>query len=388
MRILHTADWHLGKYLHHASMLEEQAYALEEFFRIVEHANPDVLIIAGDIFDRSLPCAGSVKLFNEVITRLARDFRKPVLIISGNHDSPERIDYGAHIFGISGIHVRGAYCPRAEIISLEDRAGKVDFILMPYLEPAVVRQRLDSPDVQCHQTAMHSALARFSPRKNLRRVAVAHAFVSGGIESESERPLTVGGSSQVMADTFAGFCYVALGHLHRPQCVAREAVRYAGSLLKYSFSEADHKKSVSLVEIDAEGKCFVEAIPLAARRDVRIVTGHFDELLRHTPPPAAKEDYVMVELKDDGPILDAVSRLREVFPNLLQIQRIRTQRGSGSMTDSRKIALRSEKELFEAFWKEVQGTDLNREESRLFESCATAQELEIHAKGSDEATAN
>src|SRR5690554_3929586 len=311
MRFLHTSDWHLGRILHGRSLIEDQAHVLDRFVDLVRDARPDAVLIAGDVYDRAVPPAEAVELLDDTLSRIVLGQGVPVLVIAGNHDSPERLGFGARLLAERGLTIVGRVdAPRA--VAFEDDWGRVVVHPLPYAEPALVRDAFGD-DVADHEAALAALLGRVRAAHpaGVRSVVMAHAFVAGGAESDSERPLSVGGSAVVDAGLFDGFDYVALGHLHRPQRVGADHVRYAGSLLKYSTSEAGHAKSVSLVELRAPGERTVEEIALAPLRDLRVLTGPLDALIASAATDPAREDYVFARLTDRGALLDPMARLRE-----------------------------------------------------------------------------
>jgi len=368
MRILHTADWHLGKALHGLSLLEDQAHVLDQILDLARELQPDAMILAGDVYDRSVPPGPAVELFSETLERIRRDLQLPVLLVAGNHDSPERLAFAHGILAESGIFVAGRFSPGAPPVSLGDEQGPIDFHLLPYLHPLQVRTALAHDSLATHDTATRAALETLRPhlRSGARHVAVAHAFVAGGEESESERPLTVGGSGAVPSSLFEPFQFTALGHLHAPQQIGSPRLRYAGSPLKYSFSEVHHRKSVSLVELDAAGNVSVEAVALNPRRDVRIVEGKLDDLLAESPEPASREDYLLARLTDTTALLDPMGRLRERYPNLLQIERPLLQRSGEDASLRREDLKQDDLSLFRAFFQQVTGEELDEDQAAAF----------------------
>lgn len=358
-RILHTGDWHLGRYLHGASLLEDQAHVLQEFVRLACSEALDAIVIAGDVYDRSVPSADAVALLDEVLAKLVIEARIPVIMIAGNHDGAQRIAFGSRIFSGKGLHLRGTLDDLSPIL-LPDAHGTVAFHALPYVEPVHARALPGGEAIDDHQSAMTHAvsLLRAQVRPGDRNVLVGHAFVTGGGESESERPLSVGGSGNVGAETFAGFDYVALGHLHRPQHIGSARIHYPGSLLKYSFNEAQHVKGVSLVEIGAEGQPAVSSVPLGARRDLRIVTGTLSELLRNPDGALSRDDYLCAQLTDEGPVLEPMARLREVYPNMMELQFKRSGNGNAAARAEGDHRRREPADLFCAFYREMVGTEL------------------------------
>jgi len=367
MRILHTSDWHLGRIFYGIHLTDDQAYVLDQLVKLVGEARPDVVVIAGDIYDRSVPPTEAVKLLDEVLSSIILVHKVPVIMIAGNHDSPERLGFGTRLLARQGLHLISQLTGDIKPIVIHDSHGPVYFWPLPYAEPAVVREKLAAPEATDHDRAMLCLLRRITgltPR-GTRTVALAHAFVAGGVESESERPLSVGGTGTVDAGYFQPFNYVALGHLHQPQRVGSEHIRYAGSLLKYSFSEAGHRKSVTLVEMDGSGKTTFEAVSLLPRRDVRCLEGFLHDILAGPHNGESRDDYLMVTLKDSGAIFDAVGKLREVYPNVLHIERSYLAEGElcGPGSNYRRL---SEIDLFSSFYEQVTGDPLSDEQAGVF----------------------
>jgi exonuclease SbcD len=366
MRFLHTSDWHLGRSLFVAPLLEDQAFVLDQLVALVREARIDCVLLAGDVYDRSLPPADAVRLLDDVLSRIVLGTRVPVVLISGNHDRAERLGFGASLLSAGGLHVVSG-CAR--VVTLGDTHGAVDIVAIPYAEPAVVRTRLGDELIVDHDSALMAELGceGAKPAAGRRTVAVAHAFVAGGAATDSERPLSVGGTGSVRAACFDGFCYTALGHLHRPQHVQRPELRYSGSLLKYSFAEADHVKSVTIVEMDASGACKLEHVSLPARRDVRVIEGEMADLLRTGAADAARDDYVLAMLTDRGAILDAAGKLRQVYPNCLHVGR-KSYLPEELDTRRRDPRRHTEAEMFRAFFEEVTGEAPSPAESEVFDA--------------------
>lgn len=360
MRLLHTADWHLGRVYHGISLLDEQAYVLEQLVGLIRSARPDAVLIAGDVYDRSVPPAEAVRLLDETLTRIVVGERVPVIMIAGNHDGPDRLGFGARLLAAAGLSVSSMPAADTAPVVLADRHGEVAFYPLPYAEPALLRQALGLDGGADHHAVLAAQLARIrAAHPPVRRsVAIAHAFVVGGTASESERPLAVGGSGAVGAEAFAGFDFVALGHLHRPQALAGGRLDYAGSLLKYSFAEAGHAKSVSLVELAGDGGSRIERIALSPRRDLRVLTGSLAEIVAGAAADPGRDDYVLARISDTGALLDAMSKLRTAYPNALAIERPQFAGRSGGPEggDHRRIDIH---ELFAGFYREMTGRELD-----------------------------
>jgi exonuclease SbcD len=371
MKILHTADWHLGRYLHGVSLLEDQIHVLDQLVDLATKEKVNVVVIAGDVYDRSVPPADAVAVLDNVLTQLVAVSGIPVILIAGNHDSPERIGFGGRIAQKQQLNLRGSLDDLSTVV-LADEHGEVAFHPLPYVEPIFARALEGGGDVGDHQEAMTHVVSMLNTQKKAgqRNVLVGHAFVAGGSESESERPLSVGGSGMVVANTFDGFDFVALGHLHRPQTVGSDRIHYAGSLLKYSFNEADHTKSVSLVDIDADGVPSIRHIQLTPRRDVRIVTGTLTQLLAEPDPAQSREDYLCAHLTDTGPVLDPMARLREVYPNMLELQFAQSAGGNSAAHAGGDHRNRKPEDLFRSFYRDMRGQDVSEAALAVFNKTA------------------
>jgi len=366
MRFLHTSDWHLGKTLCNANLLEDQAHALDQAFAMVKEAKPKAFVIAGDIYDRAVPPKEAVALLNDFLGRVVGELKVPVLMIAGNHDSPERLGFAADFLEPQGLHMAGPLVAEPQPVVI----GEAAFHLMPYADPASARFAFQDESLRSHQDVLNTQLSRawgHHPQSK-RFVAVAHAFVAGGLCSESELGLAVGGSGEVDAKLFEPADYAALGHLHRPQDAGFAHVRYSGSLLKYSASEASHVKAITLVELPTKGKARTEPMPFTPRRDLRRLRGAFETLLQE--PAGNREDYLFVELTDSGPVLDAMARLRRLYPNILGIQTALESNAEDPAplrSDPRNLDPES---LFQAFIKESTGLELTEEERLVFHEVA------------------
>jgi exonuclease SbcD len=369
LRILHTADWHLGRTLLQVSLLDEQRHAIEKsFLPLVRDARPDLVVIAGDIYDRAVPSPDAVRLLDDALTELTLAIGVPVLAISGNHDSEGRIRYASRILSRSGLNVCGGLAGDLAPVLFE--AQRIAVVPLPYFEPAEAAAWLGVEGPLSAEQAMRLALARAAAGTppGWRRVLVGHAFVQGGSVSESERPLAgagveVGGAGMVPAGVFDGWDLVLLGHLHRPQQVGGAAVHYAGSLLKYSFSEADHVKGVTLHTLGAAAAT-AERIALAPRRDLRIVrVGKGERLEDVAAGDASRDDYVRIEYHGQ-PI--PMERLREFYPNVLEPWRVAeaSEAGGGAAATLREVREKGIEDLFGDFLEFVGGEGLTLTEAR------------------------
>lgn len=374
LRFLHTADWHLGRLFHARSLLEDQAHVLDQFVALVRDVRPDAVLIAGDVYDRAVPPPEAVALLDDVLARIVVEAGVPVVMIAGNHDSAQRLDFGARLLSARGLHVAGRTGPEPACVTLHDAHGEVRIYALPYAEPAVVRDAL-GVDLSSHEAALGAQLdaIRASHPAGVRAVAVGHAFVVGGAVSESERPLSVGGSGAVAAELFHGFDFVALGHLHRPQTIGGR-VHYSGSLLKYSLSEADHLKTVSLIDMDEKGAVRIEQIALRPQRDLRILTGELAQLVEAGAADPGRDDYVYAVLTDEGALLDPMARLREAYPNALAIERAILARSGQAGETGRRMRELDTGSLFANFFREVADADLDGDQRRALDHILAGME--------------
>jgi exonuclease SbcD len=384
MRLLHTADWHLGRTLFEARLVEDQAHVLDRLLEAAADARPDAVVVAGDVFDRPQPPADAVRLLDDVLHRLVRGLGLPVVMIAGNHDGPERIGFASGLLADGGLHVRGLPEAACAPVVLSDAHGEVRVYPVPYAEPAALRAVLGDPTAVCHDSAAAAVCGRIRAAHppSARSVLVAHPFVVGGAESESERPLVhVGGAGAVRAETLAGFDYVAMGHLHRPQSLGPGGrLRYAGSILKYSASEIGHAKSATLVELGPPGAPpAVREVPLVPRRDLRVVEGLLAELLER-PPEGGRDDYLIVRLTDDGPVYDAMAKLRRVFPNALAVDRTRSAWAAAAGAAAADHRRTSPEDLFAAFWAEVSDRPLDAARLAAFRAALAEDEAPAPAE--------
>ena len=359
MRILHTSDWHLGRIFCGTHLTGDQEAALESLTDLIGQADIDAVVIAGDVFDRAVPPVDAVNLLDDTLNRIVFGLKKPVVAIAGNHDSPDRLAFGSKFFTAHGLHVFGQPGAQDAVVVLEDRHGPLAFCALPYADGPTVRAALGDEQITGHEDAMAALTnrARMASAGFARRVAVAHTFVAGGVASDSERPLSVGGTASVPAGLFDGFQHTMLGHLHRPQRMGGN-VAYSGSLLKYSFDEAGHKKSVSIVEIDGAGNVAVEAVEMKPRRDVRVLRGKLLDLIKDAETDPGRSDYIKAVLTDEGAIFDAMGQLRKAYPNALEIERefiTVAAQGKAVAGDYRKF---TDFELFCDFYSQVTGRPL------------------------------
>lgn len=354
MRFLHTADWHLGRIFYGQYLTDDQAYVLEhQFFTILKEEKIDGILLAGDVFDRAVPPIEAIELWDSIITRLAMDYKVPLFVVSGNHDGAERLEVGRSMLSESGIHIWGSPHHALQPFEFEGADGRVAICPMPFSEPRRIGDALglnssESKPVDTDMTddtlfsyvddkdqeavalnlhnydQMYQAWSDYLYKqvpKQMRSIAISHAFVMGGEVGGSERTLSVGGSEQVSPHVFKNFHYTALGHLHGPQRMGADHIRYSGSPLKYSFDEHEQKKSFTIIDMDTNGKVDISTIPVEAKRDVVILEGYFEDLLNNTALQTKhKDDYVQARLLDTMPIMDGMAKLRQVYHRCMTIE--------------------------------------------------------------------
>lgn len=317
MRFLHLSDLHIGKRLNEFSLLEDQAYILGQILEITKSEQPDGVLIAGDVYDKAAPSAEAVGLFDDFLTRLSQS-GTAVFLISGNHDSPERIAYGSRILDRCRIYLSPLYEGKTEPVILKDEIGEVAVYLLPFLKPAMLRRFWPEEEIGSYTDALRLAVGAMDISPSRRNILVAHQFVTGASRCESEE-VTIGGLDNVDASVFAAFDYVALGHIHSPQSIG-ETIRYCGTPLKYSFSEAGQEKSVTVVELSEKGSLQLRTIPLKPLHDLRELRGRYEELTaRSFYEGTPTEDYLHIVLTDEEDVLGAAEKLRTIYPNLMKL---------------------------------------------------------------------
>ena len=390
MRFLHTADWHLGRIFYGQYLTDDQAHVLEnQFFSILKDEKIDGILLAGDVFDRAVPPIEAIELWDSIITRLAMDYKVPLFVVSGNHDGAERLEVGRSMLSQSGIHIWGSPHHALQPFEFEGSDGKIAICPMPFSEPRRIGDALGlgttaskTVDIDMTEDSLFSSVEtneqepvslnlhnydqmyqawsnhlRNQVPKGMRSIAISHAFVMGGDVGGSERTLSIGGSEQVSPQVFKDFHYTALGHLHGPQRMGADYIRYSGSPLKYSFDEHTQKKSFTIIDMDVKGNVDISTIPVEAKRDVVILEGYFEDLLNNKELQAKhKDDYVQARLLDTMPIMDGMAKLRQVYHRCMTIDLV--GRVATPMADMDEAVFKElkERELFNQFaetvWKE------------------------------------
>ena len=369
MKLIHLSDIHLGKRVNEFSMLEDQAHILKKILAVVDEEKPDGVLIAGDVYDKSIPSTEAVPLFDDFLVRLA-ERKLPVFIISGNHDSPERLSFANRLIDAAGIHLAPVYNGVVEPITLSDEYGPVNVYMLPFIKPAHVRGFFPDTEITGYSDAVAAAIGRMNIDKTQRNVLITHQFVTGAQRSDSEE-LSVGGTDNIGAEVFCDFDYVALGHIHGPQNMDSGRIRYCGSPLKYSFSEAAQQKSVTVAELKEKGTLEIHTVPLIPRRDMVELKGSYQQLtLREFYENTTyQEDYTHITLTDEEDIPDAVAKLRAVYHNLMKLDYDNTRtRHSAAISGAENVETRSPIDLFAEFYELQNGLPMSAEQTELVAS--------------------
>lgn len=361
MRILHMSDLHLGKLVHEVAMIDDQAQVLEQALTIVREGRVNVVAISGDIYDRAIPPVAATQLMDEFLSRLVLDLDVHVILTPGNHDSAERLAFGGKLLSSRGLHIAPGLPGEIVPVTLDDLSGQVTFFPLPYVTPAMLKEHEQDLPTGDFSEALGRVMAGLPACSN-RSVCLAHCFTMGGSTSESERPLSIGGACHVDPAHFSRFSLTLLGHLHRSQVVT-DTVFYAGSPLKYSFSEANHSKSAALYDLGADGSFTRELLPFIPRRDLRIISGDLDQLLE-AAADQGREDYLWIELTDRGALFDYAAKLRHAYPNVLNITRAAYQNIGQGGQEGITVRGKTEWEIITSFFRHVTEGELDEAEEQ------------------------
>lgn len=374
MKLAHLADLHLGKQVNGFSMMDDQRYILDEIIGIIRQEQADAVLISGDVYDKPVPPAEAVTLFDGFLEALA-DMEKEVLIISGNHDSAERLAFGSRLMDRSGIHISPVYNGEITPVTLQDEYGEIDFWMLPFLKPVHVRRFIEEENekeaVKTYDDAVRYAVSRLPADPEKRNVLLTHQFITGAATSDSE-DFSVGGIDHVEAGNFRVFDYTALGHIHRPQTAGSETIRYSGSPLKYSFSEADREKSVPIVQLKEKGNITVQLHPLAPRHDLKEVRGTYEQVTEKSfyEQDERQSSYMHITLTDEEDVPDALGKLRLIYPLLMRLDydnaRTRTQT---EITGEEKAEYETPGDLLEAFYRLQNNREMNERQKKIAEQC-------------------
>lgn len=371
MKFVHLSDLHLGKRVNGYSMIEDQKYILLKILNVIDEQKAEAVVIAGDVYDKPIPPTEAVQLFDDFLFRLV-ERNLQILVISGNHDSPERIAFGSRFMDKSGVHMSQVYNGKNDLVELKDKYGKVNFYMLPFVKPSNVRRFFEDEEINTYTDAVRVAVSHMNVNKKARNVIITHQFVTGAQRSESET-IAVGGTDNVDSYVFDDFDYVALGHIHGPQNVGKNTVRYCGTPLKYSFSEISHEKSVTVVEMKEKGNVKVSTVELTPKLDMREIKGTYEELtFKKNYENTNTEDYLHIILTDEEDVADAVAKLRCVYPNLMKLDYDNTRtRNSFALTQAEETEKKSDTELLSEFFEKQNGRPLSDEQleyaANLFE---------------------
>lgn len=387
MKIIHTGDWHIGKIVNEFSMIEDQKYILNSLIELIKKEKPDALVIAGDIYDRSIPPVEAVELLDDVFQKVLIDNKVKILAIAGNHDSAERLSFGSGILEKNGLYIVGDIEDDVKKVTIQKDNMNFNFYLIPYTEPAALRKKYDNKEIKDHNDVMKFIVDKIKKSMNKEEVNIiaAHGYVTlnrekalnceegdkykaASIEtSESERPLSIGGTDLIDGSIFNDFDYVALGHLHGRQKVGRDTMRYSGSLLKYSFSEVNHKKGVTIVEINNDKSTSIRQEELIPFRDMRTIRGPIEELIKAAHEEGCdNNDYIQAILTDKGELMDPIGKLRAVYPNIMLLRKEEGNSVLDSLTAaSEGYKSKSEIELFKEYYERLGDGEFSKEKEEI-----------------------
>ena len=375
MRILHLADLHLGKILQEQPLIEDQKYMLEEIIKKVQEENIEIILISGDIYDRSIPQTDAVDMLDYFLNKLIKDLKKQVFMISGNHDSKERLGFGNKIFENDGLYISSKYEGQIKKVELQDEYGKLNIYLLPFIKPVEVKKYFED-EILSYDETIKKIIEKENIDETQRNIILTHQFVTcigEEIERTDSETISLGGIDNVDISNYDKFDYVAIGHVHRPQRIGRDTARYAGTMLKYSFSEVNHKKTIPIIDFKEKGNINIKLVELIPLRDMREIKGPIEELIKkENYKNTNTEDYIKAIITNEEPVYDAIGQIRKVYPNVLKLE-IQNSKSSVSQNDEKEKELqniknKSEVELFNEFYKFQNYTELNDEQSQVIEN--------------------
>ena len=374
MRIMHLSDLHIGKTILEQTLIEDQKYILNQIIDIIKNEKVDTVVIAGDVYDRTVPSSEAVELLDYFLNVLIKKEKVKVLIISGNHDSKERLGFGSKIFEEEGLYIQTTYNGNIRKVELEDEYGTINFYMMPFIKPIDVKNYFDD-EIENYDYAFQKIMEHESINIDERNMLIAHQFVTN-LGKEPERcdseTLVIGGTENIDVSNFEKFDYVALGHIHGPQKVGRDTVRYSGTLLKYSFSEVFHNKSVPIIDFKEKGNLEYKLIPLKPIRDMRVIEGPLEELIKEENYKTGNvEDYIRAIITNEEPIYDAIGQIRKIYPNTLRVDINNSKTNmvfENNLTQIDNIKMKSEIELFDDFFKMQNNVNLNENQKEIIEN--------------------
>ncbi len=375
MRILHLADLHLGKILQEQPLIEDQKYMLEEIIKKVQEENIEIILISGDIYDRSIPQTDAVDMLDYFLNKLIKDLKKQVFIISGNHDSKERLGFGNKIFENDGLYISSKYEGQIKKVELQDEYGKLNIYLLPFIKPVEVKKYFED-EILSYDETIKKIIEKENIDETQRNIILTHQFVTcigEEVERTDSETISLGGIDNVDISNYDKFDYVAIGHVHRPQRIGRDTARYAGTMLKYSFSEVNHKKTIPIIDFKEKGNINIKLVELIPLRDMREIKGPIEELIKkENYKNTNTEDYIKAIITNEEPVYDAIGQIRKIYPNVLKLE-IQNSKSSVSPNDEKEKELqniknKSEVELFNEFYKFQNYTKLNDEQTQVIEN--------------------
>lgn len=371
MKILHLADLHIGKIIFEQSLLEDQEYMLNKIIEKIKAENIDAILIAGDVYDRSIPQADAIDLLDRFLNILIKELKKKVFIIAGNHDSKERLGFGNKIFENEGLFISSKYEGKIKKVELQDEYGKLNIYMLPFIKPIEVKKYFDDESLSYDET-IKKIIEKEDIDESQRNIILTHQFVTAigeEVERTESEVLTLGGTDNVDISNYNKFDYVAIGHVHRPQRIGRDTARYAGTMLKYSFSEVNHKKTMPIIDFKEKGNIDIKLVELKPLRDMREIKGPIEKLIENYEEENAK-DYIRAIITNEEPVYDAIGQLRRIYPNVLklEVQNSKILSNIEFKTENlRKVKSKSEVELFNEFYKFQNNIELNVEQKNLIQ---------------------
>ena len=371
MKILHLADLHLGKVIQEQSLLEDQKYMLNEIIKKLQEENVETILISGDVYDRSIPQTDAIDLLDYFLNILIKDLKKQVFIISGNHDSKERLGFGNKIFENDGLFISSKYEGKIKKVELQDEYGKLNIYMLPFIKPIEVKKYFNDESLSYDET-IKKIIEKEDIDESQRNIILTHQFVTAigeEVERTESEVLTLGGTDNVDISNYNKFDYVAIGHVHRPQRIGRDTARYAGTMLKYSFSEVNHKKTMPIIDFKEKGNIDIKLVELKPLRDMREIKGPIEKLIENYEEENGK-DYIRAIITNEEPVYDAIGQLRRIYPNVLklEVQNSKILSNIEFKTENlQKVKSKSEVELFNEFYKFQNNIELNVEQKNLIQ---------------------
>lgn len=375
MKLLHLADLHLGKILQEQSLIEDQEYMLNQIIKLIKKENVETVLISGDVYDRSVPPSEAVNLLDSFLKTLIKELKIKVFIIAGNHDSKDRLGFGSKIFEDEGLYIESKYTGNLRKVELQDEYGKLNIYMLPFVKPVEVKQFFEDDLENNYNIAINKIIGKEEINKRERNIILVHQFVTAGtIEPErtESEVLSLGGIENVDVSNFNDFDYVAIGHVHRPQKIGRDTARYAGTMLKYSFSEINHNKTVSIIEIKEKGDININLVQLNPLRDMREIKGPLEELIKPENYECGNtNDYIKAVITNEEPVYDAIGQIRRIYPNTLKLE-IRNSKTINNVEEQNinleNIKKKTELELFADFYKSQNNVELDERQTEIIKN--------------------